>query len=1168
MSSPNLHFPTNGDLGTFVHLQVHTEFSLVDGIARIKPMMEAVRANGQPAIAVTEQSNLFSLVRVYTAAQAAGIKPIIGCDVWVRSCEGSDDLHRLTLLCHTTDGYRRLARLVSRSNLEGQRNGIPTVAAEWLVDTEGLIALGGGPTGAIGSALLNGRVDVAERRLAEWRERFPGRYYLDVQRIGRPQEDEYIFRVVDLCGRHDVPIVATNDVCFLEPRDFDAHEARVCIHEGRMLADPRRPRRHTEQQYLRSSREMCALFADLPEAIQNTVEIARRCTVELTLGEDILPDFPVPEGKTVDGWFIEQSKSGLEERFDELFDLPPTSETRAPYDERLEYELGVITSMGFSGYYLIVADFIEWARGNGVPVGPGRGSGAGSLAAYALRITDLDPITYELLFERFLNPERVSMPDFDIDFCMEGRDRVIDYVATRYGGDRVSQIITFGTMAARAAVRDVGRVLGHPYGFVDQLAKLIPFELGVTLDKALADEETLAERYENEEEVRSLIDLARGVEGIARNAGKHAGGVVIAPGPLTDYTPLYAEPGGSSVVTQLDKDDVASIGLVKFDFLGLRTLTILKWAMVEVNKNRSERGEPEIGLNQLPTDDEATYELIRRAETTAVFQLESRGMRELIRRLQPDCFEDIIALVALFRPGPLQSGMVDDFIERKHGRAKVSYPHPNVGAILKPTYGVILYQEQVMQIAQVLAGYSLGGADILRKAMGKKQPLEMAKQRQVFLDGSGERNVEPKTASHIFDLMEKFAGYGFNRSHSAAYALLAYQTAWLKAHHPAAFMAAVLSADMEHTDKVVVFIDECRSMKITVEKPNVNDCQYMFTAEGAVSIRYGLGAIKGIGQAAIDALVSERARGGAFLDLLDFCKRVDTKKINRRACEALIRAGALDQIGASRAALFASLPWALQAVDQEARASRAGQDDMFGGMGEDRRLDVAADVSVTGPSVQLEWTEEELLAGEKETLGLYLSGHPITRHLPELGRFVHGRLAEIRAIAGQTRVVAGLIVNMRTLNSRKGRMAVLSLDDGSARMEAVVYSDLYRRQRDVFSKDKLVVLEGEVVVDEMTALPAMTVSSAFELEGARSHFARRLSIRLDEKCARNGFVDQLAGVLEPHCRAGKIPVCIEYDGPTASVGITLGDAWRVVASEELMRRLEALAGSERVNIVY
>lgn len=1169
--------PSNSlSANAFVHLQVHSEFSLIDGIARIKPLIEAAHRAGMPAIALTEQSNLFSLVRFYTAAQRAGLKAIIGSDVWVVSPENAALPHRLTLLCQSNDGYRSLCRLVSRSYIEGQHAGLPTMDVSWFKDTEGLIALSGGPEGPVGAALLNGRLGAAERTLDEWRNRFPDRFYLSLARLGKAREDEYIYRAVELAGSTGTPVVATNEVRFVASHDFEAHEARVCIHDGRTLADPRRPRRYTNQQYLRTPNEMGALFADLPEALANTVEIARRCTVELTLGTDVLPDFPVPEGRTVDDWFVEQSEAGLEVRLNHLFpaDDQALAERRKTYDERLRFELEVITKMGFSGYYLIVADFVEWARQNGVPVGPGRGSGAGSLAAYALRITDLDPIGYDLLFERFLNPERVSMPDFDIDFCMEGRDRVIDYVAERYGTDRVSQIITFGTMAARAVVRDVGRVLGHPYGFVDQLAKMIPFELGVTLDKALAGEEALRARYESEEEVRSLIDLARALEGLARNAGRHAGGVVIAPGPLTDYTPLYAEQGGGGLVTQLDKDDVASVGLVKFDFLGLRTLTIIEWTLRTINEQRAANCEPTLDLSALATDDPSAYELIRRAETTAVFQLESRGMRELIRRLQPDRFEDIIALVALFRPGPLQSGMVDDFIERKHGRAKVIYPHPELEPVLQPTYGVILYQEQVMQIAQILAGYSLGGADILRKAIGKKQPDEMAKQRAVFTDGAVGRGVDSDTATYIFDLMEKFAGYGFNRSHSAAYALLAYQTAWLKAHYPAAFMAAVLSADMDHTDKVVVFIDECRAMDLTIEKPNVNRCQFKFTAEGAKVIRYGLGAIKGVGQAAIECLVAERSSGGTFVDLYDFCRRIDAKRVNRRACEAMIRAGALDELGASRAGLAQALGSALQAADQHTRASQSGQNDMFGGMTPDVPTGwlpgsfpgTSSDGESVATTVQ-EWKQPELLAGEKETLGLYLSGHPITEFLPELRRFVHGRLGEMRPATGQSKVCAGLLVSLRMLNSRKGRMAVATLDDGSARMEAVVYSDVYTLYRDRLAKDELVILEGEIGIDEMTSLPSMTVSAVYDLDGARAHFARRLSIRVDDHRVCNGFAEQLATVLEPH-RQGSTLVCIEYDGATASAGITLGPKWQVKPSEELLAGLRQLAGPERVALLY
>ncbi|MBT6275485.1 MAG: DNA polymerase III subunit alpha, partial [Chromatiales bacterium] len=752
-------------MSQFVHLSVHTDHSLVDSVVRVRRLVEAVKSAGMPAVAVTEQGNLFSLVKFYKAATSAGIKPIVGADIWLADAD-HEAPSRLTILCRTQAGYGHLSELLSLGYRDGQNQGIPLIQADWLeVRREGLIVLAGGVQGEIGRALVRQKRDQARAIAAHWQEVFGDAFYLDLQRTGRRQEDVYVDEAVDLAIALDLPVVATNDVRFLAKEDFDAHEVRVCIHEGRTLADPRRPKTYRDQQYLRSPAEMAALFSDLPEAIENTVEIARRCTVELRLGETFLPDFEVPEGYTTDSWFSKAAQDGLGGRLERLLPNADTEQAE-PYHERLAMELGVINEMGFAGYFLIVADFIQWARDNGVPVGPGRGSGAGSLVAYALGITDLDPIGFELLFERFLNPERVSMPDFDVDFCMEGRDRVIDYVTDRYGADRVSQIITFGTMAAKAVVRDVGRVLGHPYGFVDQLAKLIPFEVGMTLQKALSEAEELDRRYREEEEVQALIDMALSLEGLARNPGKHAGGVVISPTALTDFTPLYFEQGGSTPLTQFDKDDVEAAGLVKFDFLGLRTLTIIDWALKSINAEREQRDLAAVDINVIPLNDPTAFKLITAAATTAVFQLESRGMRELIKKLRPDCFEDIIALVALFRPGPLQSGMVDDFIDRKHGRAVVEYPHLDLQPILKPTYGVILYQEQVMQIAQVLAQYTLGGADLLRRAMGKKKPEEMAKQRSIFMDGSGARGVDAKVASGIFDLMEKFAGYGFNRSHS------------------------------------------------------------------------------------------------------------------------------------------------------------------------------------------------------------------------------------------------------------------------------------------------------------------------------------------------------------------------------------------------------------------
>jgi len=1148
----------------FVHLRLHTEYSLVDGLVRIPHLVKAVRAAGMPAVAVTDQGNLFGMVKFYRAAVEAGVKPVVGCDLWLApEAEGASP-HPLVLLCQDALGYRNLTRLVTRSYTEGQVRGVPMLHRDWLEGgTGGLIALSGGASGDLGHALLTGRPEEARRLVDGWLRLFPGRFYVELHRTGRGAEEEYLEAAVGLAAACGVPVVATNDVRFLSAEDFEAHEARVCIHEGRTLDDRHRAHRYSAEQYLRSAEEMAGLFADLPEALENSVEIARRCSLELTLGQTSLPAFPVPAGQSEREFLAAETRRGLDQRLETSFPDPGERAGRRPaYDERLALELDVILRMGFAGYFLIVADFIRWARENGIPVGPGRGSGAGSLVAYALGITDLDPLAYDLLFERFLNPERVSMPDFDVDFCMDGRDRVIEYVAERYGRDRVSQIITHGSMAAKAVVRDVGRVLGYPYGFVDRIAKLIPFDLKMTLDKALAEEAELARRYEQEEEVRALIDLARKLEGLARNAGKHAGGVVIAPSILTDFSPLYCEQGATATVTQLDKDDVEAMGLVKFDFLGLRTLTIIDWAVKTVNRECAAQGEPPVDIARIPLDDRLTFELIKRGATTAVFQLESRGMKDLVRRLQPDCFEDIIALVALFRPGPLQSGMVEDFIARKHGKARVEYPHPDLAPILKPTYGVILYQEQVMQIARVLAGYTLGGADVLRRAMGKKKPEEMAKQRTVFLEGARARGVDADTAAHIFDLMEKFAGYGFNKSHSAAYALVAYQTAWLKAHHPAAFMAATLSADMDKTEKVVGLIDECRQLGLAVLPPDVNGCGHPFTVADARTIRYGLGAIKGVGEGAVQALVGEREANGPYRDLVDLCRRLDLRRVNRRTLEAMIRAGALDGLGLNRASLMASLTRALQLAAQAGEAHAAGQPDLFGGPSP---LPSAA--AAEGISTLPEWPDEQRLAGEKETLGLYLTGHPIQRYAAELAQFVTAPLGELNPAQGGRVVVAGLVVEIRAINSRRGRMAVVGLDDGTARVEVVIYADLYGQRREALVPDRVLVVEGELTVDERTGGASVIATQVHDLDQARAAFAKGLLIQLEAGGEAPAMVNGLAAVLRPF-QEGRTPVYIEYRRPGASARLKLGDAWRVNPTDELLRRLGELTGADRVSVEY
>ncbi|WP_455376728.1 DNA polymerase III subunit alpha [Kaarinaea lacus] len=1152
----------------FIHLHVHTEYSLANGIVRVKKLVNTLKAAKIPAVAVTDQCNLFSMVKFYRAALSAGIKPIVGVDVWIANDAQPSQPFRLVLLCKNNQGYQNLTELVSKSYSHGQHRGIATLEKQWLSgSTDGLIALSGGINGDVGQALLGQDKTQATELLNQWKQLFPDSFYLQLHRIGVPREEQYIHAAVELAAQTDTPVVATNGVHFLKQEDFEAHEIRVCIHDSRTLDDPRRPKNFTDQQYLKSPEEMVELFQDIPEALQNTVEIARRCNLELSLGKNYLPDFPIPEGMTESEYFRQQAKLGLEKRLSLLFDTNAAgfSELRKPYDERLDIELEVIINMGFPGYFLIVADFINWAKSNGIPVGPGRGSGAGSLVAYVLMITDLDPLRYELLFERFLNPERVSMPDFDVDFCMEGRDRVIEYVSDRYGKEKVSQIITYGSMAAKAVVRGVGRVLGHPYGFVDQIAKLIPFEIGITLDKALEQEELLKQRYQEEEEVQLLIDMARSLEGLSRNAGKHAGGVVIAPSKLTDFTPLYCEQGGANLVTQFDKDDVEAVGLVKFDFLGLRTLTIINWAVQTINRRKQELSETLVDINTIDITDAKTFTILKACSTTAVFQLESRGMKDLIKRLQPDSFEDIIALVALFRPGPLQSGMVDDFINRKHGRAKVEYPHPDLEPILRPTYGVILYQEQVMQIAQVLAGYTLGGADLLRRAMGKKKPEEMEKQRVIFTEGAVAKGVKEKTATYIFDLMEKFAGYGFNKSHSAAYALVSYQTAWLKTHYPAEFMAAVLSADMDNTDKVVSLIDECHTMGLKVVSPNVNVCEFRFTATDEKTILYGLGAIKGVGEGAIESIRNNFNENGKFHDLFDFCQRIDLKKANRRSLEALIRAGALDELGPSRAMLMATLSTALKLAEQTLQNATSGQEDMFGNLVSTAQNDE----SQSHEFVQVDdWDDETRLNGEKETLGLYLTGHPIERWESELKGIITSKIVHLNPTSNQTMIVAGLIVAMRTMITKRGdRMAFITLDDRSGRVELAVFSEPFQQYRDLLAKDRLVIVEGDVSIDDYTGGTKMSAQKIYDISRAREAFAWRLMVTVDANRAGNGFATDLENILKPFSN-GHCPVYLQYMGPTAKARIRLGENWCVHPTDELIHRLNELAGEANVEVQY
>ena len=1150
----------------FVHLRVRSEFSLIDSIVRIDDAVKACAAQRMPALAITDLGNLYGLVKFYKSAQGKGIKPVFGADLIVR--EG-DQLSQITALVMNDTGYKNLIALISRAYVEGQEQGRAIVRRDWVTGCEaGLIFLLGRGSD-VGQALAGSDPAQADRLLAGWMAQSPTRVYLELLRTSREGDEEHLHAAVALAGRQRCAVVATNDVRFIHREEFEAHEVRVCIAQSYVLGDPRRPREYSEEQYLKSPAEMAELFADIPEALENTVEIARRCSLGLTLGKNYLPDFPVPAGLTMAEYFSQLSHEGLQKRLDKLFDRgrPDMAEIKAQYKARLDFELGIINQMGFPGYFLIVMDFIAWAKNNGVPVGPGRGSGAGSLVAYSLFITDLDPIKYDLLFERFLNPERVSMPDFDIDFCMEGRDRVIEYVAGHYGRQAVSQIITFGTMAAKAVVRDVARVQGKSYGLADRISKLIPFTPGITLQEAREQEPLLNDLLtdtglSDHEDALEIWEMALRLEGLTRGVGKHAGGVLIAPGKLTDFTAVFCDEEGKWV-SQYDKDDVEAVGLVKFDFLGLRTLTIIDWALKDINAKRALKGEPPVDIDRIPLDDPKPYQLLIAGNTTAVFQLESRGMKELLKKLKPSRFEDIVALVALYRPGPLESGMVDDFINRKHGRADVAYPHPDLEPVLENTYGVILYQEQVMQIAQVLAGYSLGGADMLRRAMGKKKPEEMAKERVKFMEGSGERGVDPDQAGGIFDLMEKFAGYGFNKSHSAAYALVSYQTAWLKVNYPAEFMAAVLSSEMHNTDKIVTFIEECRAMGLKILPPAVNRSDFRFLASDAGEVIYGLGAIKGVGEGPVESLIAARRQDGPFTDLFDFCRRVDLKRLNKRALEALIRAGALDEQGEHRAVLMASIEAAVAAAEQQARNADIGMVDLFG------------DVHEAGPAGEwaeaLAWSDDERLQAEKETLGLYLTGHPIDQYEAELGRFVQARLADLQPTRrGQNTTVAGLLLGHRIIKGMRGSRAFLTLDDRTGRVEVTVFGDLLEQVRPLLAAEGVLVIEGEVSMDEYAGALKVVARQILPLAVARTQYSKGLELALPVSLGLRGLHELTEWLQANRAGAGQpgAPLRFRVQHPAAQAVLQAGQGWRVSLTDQLLRGLRQRLGHEGVAVLY
>ena len=1132
----------------FIHLRLHSEFSIADGLVRIDEVVKAAAADQQPALAMTDLSNLFGMVKFYNKSRSAGVKPLIGCDVWISNEEDSDKPHRLLLLVKNHTGYLQLCELLSRAWLTNLHRGRAEIKIEWLeqrADKEGLIALSGFVLGDIGSALEYGNHALAERCTQRWSVIFPENFYIEVQRNGNLQQENLLREMTQLAAKVKLPVVATHPVQFLRPEEFVAHEARTCIAEGEILANTRRVKRFTDQQYFKTQAEMATLFADMPAALANSVAIAQRCNLVLELGKPRLPDFPTPDGVTIDEFLIAQASAGLEQRLVKLYPhLEKRDAERERYTSRLKFETDTIIKMGFAGYFLIVADFIQWAKNNGVPVGPGRGSGAGSLVAYSLSITDLDPLAYNLLFERFLNPDRVSMPDFDIDFCQEGRDRVIQYVKDRYGKEAVSQIATFGTMAAKGAVRDVGRVLDFGYNFCDGISKLIPFKPGklVTIADALSEEPQLAERQENEEEVRQLLDLAQQVEGIARNVGMHAGGVLIAPGKLTDFCPLYTQGGDAGVVSQYDKDDVEAVGLVKFDFLGLTTLTILDRAVRSIR--HLDPAMADFNLETLALDDKSTYQLLTQAKTVAVFQLESRGMQGMLKDARPDRFEDIIALVALYRPGPMD--LIPDFCRRKHGE-RFDYPDPRTESILSETYGIMVYQEQVMQMAQVIGGYSLGGADLLRRAMGKKKPEEMAQQRQIFRAGAEKNGLDESQADAIFDLMEKFAGYGFNKSHAAAYALLSYHTAYLKVHHAAAFMAANLSMAMDDTDKIKILVEDATEVcGLTLLPPDINLSVYRFTpvadaGKKADRIRYGLGAIKGSGQNAIEAIIAARQEK-RFTDLFDFIRRVDKRQINRRTIESLIRAGAFDSFNVDRGILLASVGFAMECAEQ-AEAS-ANQVSLFGDVDE---------MSTTNPEYVkvAPWSEKQKLTEEKAALGFYLSGHLFKSYEAEARRFARVKLADLSP-SRDSRLVVGIISGVRTQMTQRGKMVIVSLDDMSAVVEVTVYNEVFDANRALFKEDEFLAVHCKVSEDRFSGGLRITAERVMDIATARANFVKALRLSL------NGQADavKLRELIQPFQQStSSCPIVVQYTKNGALSEIRLSDEWRVRADEKLRTSL-------------
>ena len=1138
----------------YIPLRLHTEFSITDGTVRIKQAVKQAAAYGLPALGVSDLMNTFGLVKFYKACRSAGIKPIASADVWIENPEAPEKPFRAMLMVRNDAGYLRLSELLTAAYVGKDRNiDHAELRQSWLAegDNSGLICLSGAHYGEVGANLLNGHEEAAQAAAQKYAAWFPDAFYLELQRLPeRPQWETSVAGSLQIAAALDLPVVATHPTQFPNPDDFEAHEARVCIAGGWVLADKKRPHEFAPSQFFVSPEVMAERFADLPEALQNSVEIAKRCNIHITLGKNFLPQFPTPDGMSLDDYLSLLSNQGLQERMLQLYPDEAERAAQMPeYQARLDFELKIIIQMGFPGYFLIVQDFINWAKNNGCPVGPGRGSGAGSLVAYALNITDLDPLEYALLFERFLNPERVSMPDFDIDFCQSNRGRVIEYVREKYGADAVSQIVTFGTLSSKAVIRDVGRVLELPFGLCDKLSKLIPLEANrpVSLEKAMEMEPEIQTLIENED-AGQLIDLAKKLEDLTRGLGMHAGGVLIAPGKISDFSPVYQADESASPVSMYDKGDVEDVGLVKFDFLGLRNLTIIEMAQNFIAQTTGEK----VDVSQIPLDDAAAYKIFSTANTTAVFQFESTGMKKMLQKAKPTQFEEIIAFVSLYRPGPMD--LIPDFIDRMHG-ARFEYLHPLLSDVLAPTYGIMVYQEQVMQAAQVIGGYTLGGADLLRRAMGKKKVEEMVKQRATFVAGAAEKGIAQQKADEIFDYMEKFAGYGFNKSHAAAYSLVAYQTAWLKAHYPAEFMAATMSSELDNTDQLKIFYDDAVENRITFLPPSVNESHYRFTPVGQMQIRYALGAIKGTGEGAVEAIVAARESGGAFASLFDFCQRVGKAHLNKRTVEALVRAGAFDEIEPNRALLLANIGLAMEHADQ--LAANANQGGLF-----DFVEDAIAPVEMMPVAA---WSQSLLLAEEKQAMGFYFSSHPFAPYAAEVRAFATKTLGSLKA-AEYKQWVAGFVTSVRYIMGKRGKFAVLLLEDGGDKVEVVVAGVVLEQYAEVLKADQVLLLECKVAVDDYNGGEGLriTADAVYTLAGARERFARHLHLHLHHE----HNIDALAALLQEHKTQGerRVPLKLCYENAHAYGELKPANGWQIALSEPLLQALGDLLGEHAVSV--